>query len=247
MDTHASLMSQLGNEPCLVEDTEEMFWLRQSDDYQSIVNLGNKLSGQYRFREAIEAYQDAIKIKSDDYLTYQRIAGAYLTIRDFDNSLRSYNKALKLLKDEKPIAFTMGAYYYLLGDYKTSQEWLLKALPASGELKIAVIYWHTICSYRINEAPSLLEDYDTTMDVGHHEAYKEAVNVFKGIVSPVEALTSIKERTNSLDYPILAYGISKYYESIGDRRQSEIILQKILKHQNFWPCISYLAAFGDKN
>ena len=32
---NASLKSQLGREPCLAEDTEEMFWLRESDDYES--------------------------------------------------------------------------------------------------------------------------------------------------------------------------------------------------------------------
>lgn len=46
-EKHASLESQLGNAPCLCEDTEEMFWLRESDDYESRVKLGNLLSGQY--------------------------------------------------------------------------------------------------------------------------------------------------------------------------------------------------------
>lgn len=32
---YASLKSQPGREPCLAEDTEEMFWLRESDDYES--------------------------------------------------------------------------------------------------------------------------------------------------------------------------------------------------------------------
>ena len=53
----ASLDSQLGNAPCTVEDTEEMFWLRESDDFQSRVALGNALAGQYRFRDAIAAYR----------------------------------------------------------------------------------------------------------------------------------------------------------------------------------------------
>lgn len=53
---YASIDSQLGNAPCLCEDTEEMFWLRESDDYESQIKLGNLLSGQYRFREAVDAY-----------------------------------------------------------------------------------------------------------------------------------------------------------------------------------------------
>ena len=32
---YASLKSQPGREPCLAKDTEEMFWLRESNDYES--------------------------------------------------------------------------------------------------------------------------------------------------------------------------------------------------------------------
>ena len=44
---YTTLESQLANAPCLCEDTEEMFWLREAYDL---------LSGQYRFREALNAY-----------------------------------------------------------------------------------------------------------------------------------------------------------------------------------------------
>ena len=56
---YASLKSQPGREPCLAEGTEELFWLRESDDYESRVKLGNHLSAQYRFQEAPEAYPAA--------------------------------------------------------------------------------------------------------------------------------------------------------------------------------------------
>ena len=32
---YASLKSQPGREPCLAEGAEELFWLRESDDYES--------------------------------------------------------------------------------------------------------------------------------------------------------------------------------------------------------------------
>ncbi|MDE7366296.1 MAG: hypothetical protein K2N24_02950 [Lachnospiraceae bacterium] len=35
----ATLESQLYDAPCTIEDTEEMFWLRESDDYQSKISL----------------------------------------------------------------------------------------------------------------------------------------------------------------------------------------------------------------
>ena len=63
-DKYASMDSQLGYAECEVEDTEEMFWLRELDDYQSMVSLGNALVGQYRFQDAIEVYEKASRIKA---------------------------------------------------------------------------------------------------------------------------------------------------------------------------------------
>ena len=77
----ATLESQLFNAPCKVEDTEEMFWLREMDDYQSKISLGNALAAQYRFREAITAYLSAERIRNNDPMLYLRLGGAYLTIR----------------------------------------------------------------------------------------------------------------------------------------------------------------------
>lgn len=60
-DKYASMDSQLGYAECEVEDTEEMFWLRELDDYQSMVSLGNALAGQYRFQDADETLkQEAV-------------------------------------------------------------------------------------------------------------------------------------------------------------------------------------------
>ncbi|MCQ2534146.1 MAG: hypothetical protein MJ172_06230 [Clostridia bacterium] len=247
MSKYASLLSQLGNEICEVEDTEEMYLLRMSDDYQSKIDLGNKLASQYRFKEAVEAYSSSLKIKNDDYLTYVRLAGSFLTIRKFDDAFINYQKALKLLTNEKPVAFTMGAYYYLKGDYSLCRKWVLKSLPSEGELKIAVIYWHTLSSYRLNEAPTLLEDYDTNMDVGHHGAYKLAVELFTGNLKVDEVLSQIDNKKESLDYVIALYGVAVYLESQGEMDLSRKYKEELLKAQTFWPCISYLAAWGDIN
>lgn len=243
----ASLLSQLGNLDCEAEDTEEMFWLRQSDDYQSKIDLGNKLAAQYRFKEAASVYSDALKIKNDELLTYQRIAGCYLTLRQFDKAILNYNKCVELNGSVKPVAFTIGIYHYLKGNYEEAKSYFIKALPCDDELKIAVIYWHTICSFRTNTMPVLLEDYDINMDVGHHKAYKISVDLFKGNLKEDSAVSMIMDNKDSLDYVIIAYGIACYYEKNGEENKKEALINELLLHDNFWPSISYLAAWGDKN
>ena len=72
-NNYATLESQLGNEVCNVEDTEEIFWLKMSDDYQSKVKAGDLLVRQYRFKDAIKEYENACKIKQDDYMLYIKL------------------------------------------------------------------------------------------------------------------------------------------------------------------------------
>ena len=110
---YASLESQLENALCLCEDTEEMFWLRESDDYESQVKLGNLLSGQYRFREALDAYCAAEKIRADDPMLYIRLGGAYLTLRHFDEAKKAYGQSLFLYGEDKFVTYRSAVEVFL--------------------------------------------------------------------------------------------------------------------------------------
>ena len=117
---YASIDSQLGTAPCLCEDTEEMFWLQESDDYASRVKLGNLLSEQYRFREAIDAYHTAEMIRADDPMLYIRLGGAYLTLLRFDEAKKAYEKSRSLSGSEQSVAYPMGVWHYLQRDYQSA-------------------------------------------------------------------------------------------------------------------------------
>ena len=95
-DKYASMDSQLGYAECEVEDTEEMFWLRELDDYQSMVSLGNALAGQYRFQDAIEVYEKAGRIKGNDGRLYVRLGGANLSIFRYEEAMKNLVRMRKL-------------------------------------------------------------------------------------------------------------------------------------------------------
>lgn len=105
---YASIQSQLGDATCEVEDTEEMFWLRESDDYQSCVRLGNILAGQYRFKEAVSAYEKALLIRQNDAMLYLRLGGAELTLLRFEAARKNYQAALAYGASEKSTAYPLG-------------------------------------------------------------------------------------------------------------------------------------------
>ncbi len=242
----ASLASQLGDEPCLVEDTEEMFWLREQDDYQSRVALGNALVGQYRFREAVTAYESAKEIRHDDWQLHNRLGGASLTLRRFDAAWEHYQTCLKLGAPTQAAALQIGIWHYLQGRYQEAAEWFAMCLPCGDEQAIAAIYWHTLSCCRSGETPELLSKYHKGMDVGHHTAYRLCVSVFSGETDWRDALEQIHQERSELNIVISLYGLHSYLELIGKVEESASCLRELLKHEGLWPCIAYLAAWNDR-
>ena len=241
----AGLDSQLLDAPCFVEDTEDMFWLREADDYQSRVAYGNALAAQYRFKEAVEAYKNALKIRSDDWKLLNRLAGAELTLRRFDEAMARYNRCLELGADKKVIAYPFGIGCFLQKDYEVAATWFENCLPCDDEMAIAVIYWHTLSCYRCARSPMLLKGYHAKMHVGHHTAYKLAVSVFCGESDLDDALAIIENENDELNFAISLYGLCGYLESIGKKNESLVYLNQLLKRDKFWPCVSYLVAWND--
>lgn len=243
---YASLDSQMNNEPSLCEDTEEMFWLRESDDYESQVRLGNLLSGQYRFREAVEAYLLAEKIRGDDPMLYIRLGGAYLTLRRFDEARKAYLRSNALGGSEKVIAYPMGVWHYLQGHYQEAAENFVRVLPCEEEMEIVVLYWNAICCMRGNRQDRLRKTYRDDMQVGHHTAYKLAVEVIFGKKDADEAQKQAQQDINDLNAVIAMYGIAIYLEYRGQTEAAEKIRTLLLRRESVWPCISYLAAWNDR-
>lgn len=238
----ATLESQINNEPCNVEDTEEIFWLKMADDYQSKVKAGDLLVKQYRFKDAIKEYQNACNIKNGDPVLYIKLGGAYLTIFNFERAITYYNKALECGAKEENVAFYFGIKEYLQGNFFEAIKNFEKTKIDNDEMLIAVIYWHTIASFRIGIKPSLLEKYNENMNVGHHTAYKTVVSLFDGQV----ALSDVIIPKSSLDATIVLYGIYEYSKHIKQTNDSDVYMQQLLTHTDVWPCIAYLAAYNDR-
>lgn len=244
--SYASLESQINNSSCQCEDTEEMFWLREADDYESKVKLGNLLSGQYRFREAIEAYHLAELIRNDEAMLYIRMGGAYLTLGYFDEAKSAYEKSTSISGNNKAILYPLGVWYYFKREYKTASEFFSKVLPCSDEMAIAAIYWNSFCCLRSNTTDKLIENYNDDMQVGHHTAYRDAVEVILGKRTSDEILKKV-ELEEDLNAVVAMYGVSVYLESCGQNESAMKVRNNLLKRKAVWPCISYLAAWHDNN
>ena len=110
---------------------------------------------------------------------------------------------------------------------------------------IAIIYWHTISSYRMRAHPELLGKYHIGMKVGHHTAYEKAVRVFAGAISTTNALADLELELEDLEYAITMYGLCRYLLHSGQTETYKRYIMQLIKRDGFWPCYAYLAAWND--
>ena len=245
MTLRATRESQLAGAPCTAEDTEEIFWLREADDYASRLALGGALAAQYRYREAIAAYEEAARIRADDAALWLRLGGARLTIRRFDEADAAYTRARALGASDGATAIPLGIRHYLCSDWREAAAAFARGLPAPDETAVAVLYWHTLSCVRAGAAPSLLGQYHASMRVGHHGAYRAALSLFAGETDADEADAALARYTSDLDFVILAYGLAVWRDRRGETARGRALREEILTRQDVWPCVAALAAYGD--
>ena len=92
----------------------------------------------------------------------------------------------------------------------------------------------------------LLATYNENMQVGHHTAYKLAVEVFLGKISVEEALLQSEKDADDLNAVVAMYGISVYLEHRANKTDADKVMKALLERDSIWPCIPYLAAWSDK-
>lgn len=237
----ADIRSQIFGGVCDKTDTERMGWLRLCDDFQSRMSLASLLISQYRYNDALTVFGDALKIKNNDASLFIKIGGTHLTLLHFDEALNAYNKALNLGVNEKVLAYPLAVLEYLRGDYEKAAVKFQSCLPCDNELKIAVIYFEVLSSFKSGKSSLLSGEWSDDMDVGHHRAYKLAVSVMLKRKPANEAIDEIKEY-NDLDFVVAAYGIASHLEFIGESDEAKKLLNLLFERESVWPCISYLCA-----
>lgn len=61
-----------------------------------------------------------------------------------------------------------------------------------------------------------------------------------------EALRQAGQNKNDLNAVVTLYGVAVYLEHIGRKEWAAGAVAALLERQSVWPCISYLAAWNDR-
>lgn len=208
--SHASAVSQLEGAPCGMEYTLEISALREARSFEDFLALGDALCYQMRYREAIKVYGLAAVKSPKRPEAYRRRAGRYLMTIQPALAMDDLMRCRILGWESRDLSYRMGLCLYLAGEYREAmEEFEANYAQWDDEMRIALIYWHTLSAWRGGGEPALLRDgYHTEMAVGHHTAYEMCMATASEHMETSDGLKLLAEMEEDLEYAILAYGLA---------------------------------------
>ena len=242
-DVHASHESQLQNLPHGLADTDEILTCRaKPQTYETLLELADALCWQLRFREAIDALTQAIALEPERMEAYRKRGPKYLDTLQFEQALTDYTHCEQADGVSVMSRYRIGMAHYLMGKYGDAICAFSDSLaiaPQDDDMYIADVYWLVLSQLRAGKADeaqkTLQQHYRPDMYVGHHTAYEKAMRVAELDAEP-----------DDLQFAMTAYGLCVLLETHGEAEKADALREKLLKHDGFWFCFSYLAAYHDQ-
>ena len=241
---HAGIESQVDNLPAGIPDSEAVEQAKaMPHSVEKYIALGKALSRQLRYREAIEACTEGLRLESENLSLLRLRAGRYLTTLQSNLATADFEKCLSLGAEKLDCLYRIGLAHYYAGRYVQAMGTFENCMPlCDEEMGIAVTYWHTLSVARAGKAPVLLKSYHPNMAVGHHTAYEKARQLW-GCVTPYSVmLRELESEKDDLEYCISLYGLLWHF----DCTEKAALENKLLARNGFWPSFAYLAAWNDR-
>ena len=199
---------------------------------------------QLRYREAVAAYTEGLKLEPENLSLLRLRAGRYLTTLQSDPAIADFEKCLTLGAEKLDCLYRIGLAQYYAGRYEQAMEAFEGCMPlCDDEMGIAVLYWHTLSAVRTEKAPTLLKYYRPDMAVGHHTAYEKAMRVWSGttpLAAALEMLERRRRRSGIWHYLVRPALASRL------RRKSAPFPNASSPGRFTGPAFAYLAAWSDR-
>lgn len=221
------------------------------DDGEAWLQKGHALAKAGHYREASECYARAIAIDPFNWEYYRYRAHRFLSCWRFEDAVADFSLAARLNPQEWNVLYHLGLAHFLLGQYDKAARAYAACYERSeddGSL-IAVTDWYWMTLKRLGrdeEAAKLLERIHTEMEPEDNTAYYARLLMYKGLKKPEELLGDDAE---ALELITMGFGVSNYYELLGDRRKSDEIIERVLQagdENDMFGAFAYLAAKVDK-
>lgn len=236
-------------------------------DADSLIWYGRRTAYTGRYKDAIAIFTKAIARWPQDARIYRHRGHRYITLRCFDDAIRDFEAAAKLIKSkpdetepdglpnaqniptstlQSNIWYHLGLAYYLKGDFKKAEKAYAECMKVSknNDMLAATTHWYYMTLRRLEKNPHaarLLEGIDGDFEVIENDDYLKLLRLYRGEVRAEMLLADVGDKADSLGNASLAYGVGNWFLYNRDSVRAEQILRKIVAG-NQWASFGYIAA-----
>ena len=245
---------------------------KNPNDADAIIWLGRRTAYLGQYKEAIRIFGEGIAKHPTDARFYRHRGHRFVTIRCFDDAIRDFEKAAKLIKgkadaiepDGMPNAkniptstlqsniwYHLGLAYYLKGNFKKA----LKAyeecekVSKNNDMRVATAHWHYMTLRRLGrekEARKIIEPFKGGVEIIENADYLKLAKLYLGERTAYELLTEIGGEAKTLGSASLGYGLGAWHLYNGDKNRATDIFRRITAG-NQWSSFGYIAAEAELN
>lgn len=220
-----------------------------------------------KYKDAVDALTIALKQFPNDARMYRHRGHRYITLRCFDDAIKDFEKAAKLVKgksdevepDGMPNAqniptstlqsniwYHLGLAYYLKGDFKKALAAYKECMKVSknSDMLAATSHWYYMTLRRLEknkDAERVLEPFNGDFELIENADYLKLLRLYRGEVKADALMSEIGDKTETPGNASLGYGLGNWYLYNGDRHKAMDIFRKI-SAGNQWASFGYIAA-----
>lgn len=258
-----------------ISQSEQIKKLREAEteygenpSLDNLIWIGRREGYLGRYDLAIRTFSKAIKEYPQSFEPLRHRGHRYISIREFDNAIQDFKKAVDLMKegdlkieqDGMPnklniplsnvqfnVWYHLGLAYYLKGDWENALEAYKNCLSVSDndDLIVATLDWYYMTMVKLGkeqEASRIIESVNEEMTIIENDAYYKRILMYKGSLSPESLLNVESDRTDqSLQYVTQGYGLGNYYLAQGDTVLAKTVFENVLESGN-WSAFGYIAS-----
>jgi tetratricopeptide (TPR) repeat protein len=229
--------------------------------------LGRRTAYLGRYKEAITIYSDAITKYPKDPRLYRHRGHRLITLRCFDDAIKDFEKAAKLIKGkpdeiepdglpnarniptstlQSNIWYHLGLAHYLKGEFGRALKAFRKAEEVSNnpDMLVATTHWLYMTlrrSGRQKEATKVLAPITDSLQVIENADYYKLIKLYQGKLKPSDLLSDPNQPASTLSNATVGYGVGNWFLYNGRRAEAESLFRQIVMGIQ-WASFGHIAA-----
>lgn len=240
--------------------------VEKNQSADNFIWLGRRTAYLGRYKEAIAIYTDAISKYPKDARLYRHRGHRLITIRCFDDAIKDFKKAAKLVKGkpdeiepdglpnarntptstlQSNIWYHLGLAHYLKGNFGSARKAYREAEKVSKnpDMMVATTHWLYMTLRRLGrtkEATASLAPITDNLEVIENADYYQLIKLYQGKLKPSDLL-STNQAANSLSNATVGYGVGNWFLYNGRRTEAENTFRQVVLGIQ-WASFGHIAA-----